>query len=91
MERILSAEVLNPCDASSSLRIELMSNLVSGENIPSVPDGRNSVRLFTVLNRKSYRSRRKASIRSFFDCLPVTDPLPELSPFSITFCHAGVS
>ena len=49
--------------------IEKMIAPVMGAQ-PEELAARYSVRLFTVLNRKSYRTFNRLSMRSFFDCQP---------------------
>ena len=65
---------------ASSLRLKVFrANFVTGWYKSEEPAVRYSVRLFTVLNRKSYRTFNRLSIRSFFDCQPsicrVSSPL----------------
>ena len=59
-----------PVVASSSRLKEFRANFVTGWYKPEVSAGLYSVRLFTVLNRKSYKELSCLSIRSFLDCLP---------------------
>ena len=68
--RMLSVEVAMSAVASS-LRLKVFrANFVTGWYKPEEPAARYSVRLFTVLNRKSYRTFNRLSMRSFFDCQP---------------------
>ena len=58
---------------ASSLRLKVFrANFVTGWYKSAELAARYSVRLFTVLNRKSYRTFNRLSMRSFFDCQPVT-------------------
>ena len=62
------AEVTIPAVASSLRLNEFRTNFVTGWYKPEELAARYSVRLFTVLNRKSYRTFNRLSMRSFFDC-----------------------
>ena len=67
---MFSAEVTIPAVASSLRLNEFRTNFVTGWYKSEEPAARYSVRLFTVLNRKSYRTFNRLSMRSFFDCQP---------------------
>ena len=70
MVRMFSAEVTIPAVASNLRLNEFRTNFVTGWYKSEESAARYSVRLFTVLNRKSYRMFNRLSIRSFYDCQP---------------------